>query len=68
MILKQKTLSMMPIAFLESDKTKLVSQYQDLIDKSKIYVVGNYDLNFFNMDIQIFNSNDYKLSSNRIYI
>ena len=52
--------------FLESDKIKLIYQYKDSIDKNKIYVVGNYDLNFFNMDIQIFNSHDFKLSSNKI--
>ena len=52
--------------FLESDKNKLILQYQNLIDKNKVYVVGNYDLSFFNIELSNFNSFDYEAISNYI--
>lgn len=52
--------------FLESDKNKLILQYQNLIDKNKVFVVGNYDLNFFNIDLENFNSFEYKANNNYI--
>ncbi len=52
--------------FLESDKNKLLLQYQYLIDKNKIHVVGNYDLNIFNLEPKIFNSYNCDLKSNYI--
>ena len=52
--------------FLESDKNKLIHQYQNSIDKNKVFVVGNYDLNYFNMDFKNFNSFDDKTKSNCI--
>ena len=52
--------------FLESDKNKLIHQYQNSIDKKKVFVVGNYDLNYFNMDFKNFNSFDCKTKSRNI--
>lgn len=52
--------------FLESDKYKLIQQYKNLIDKNKIHIVGNYDLNFFNMELNDFNSFNCDLKSNYI--
>ena len=54
--------------FLKSDKNKLISQYKDLIDKNKIYVVGNYDLNFFKLIPENINSyNNNNKSRNILY-
>ena len=47
--------------FLKSDKNKLVSQYKDLIDKNKIYIVGNYDLNLFKLIPE--NINSYNINN-----
>ena len=47
--------------FLNSDKNKLVSQYKNLIDKNKIYVVGNYDLNLFKLIPK--NINSYNINN-----
>mgnify|MGYP001223182215 CR=1 FL=1 len=49
--------------YLESDKRKLISQLKNTIDKNKIHVVGNYDLNLFKMDLDSFNCYDLDLKS-----
>ena len=51
--------------FLESDKNHLYLQLKNSIDKKNIYVVGNYDLNYFNMSLHNFNSHN-KNNNNRV--
>lgn len=52
--------------YLESDKRKLILQLKNKIDKNKIYVVGNYDLNLFKMDFKSFNCYDLNIKSKTI--
>lgn len=52
--------------YLESDKRKLILQLKNKIDKNKIYVVGNYDLNLFKMDLKSFNCYDLNIKSKTI--
>ena len=52
--------------YLESDKKKLLLQLKNSIDKNKIHVVGNYDLNLFNIDYESFNSYKKEFKSNSI--
>ena len=48
--------------FIKADKKKLIDLTYNTIDKNKIYIVGNYDLIHFNLDIDSFNS--YKKDNN----
>ena len=52
--------------YLESDKKKLISQLKNTIDKNKIHVVGNYDLNLFKMDLKSFNCYDLNVKSRTV--
>ncbi len=52
--------------YLESDKRKLISQFKNTIDKNKIHVVGNYDLNLFKMKLKSFNCYDLNIKSRTI--
>ena len=52
--------------YLESDKKKLISQLKNTIDKNKIHVVGNYDLNLFKMDLKSFNCYDLNMKSRTV--
>ena len=52
--------------YLESDKKKLILQLKNTIDKNKIHVVGNYDLNLFKMDLKSFNCYDLNIKSKTI--
>ena len=52
--------------YLESDKRKLTLQLKNTIDKNKIHVVGNYDLNLFKMDLNSFNCYDSDFKTNLV--
>ena len=55
--------------FLDSDKLQIINQLKNKIDKSKVHVVGNYDLNLFDIATENFNSyNNNNSSKSVLYI